>query len=185
MKQRIRLTESDLHRIVKESVKRVLRESTDGNLYAQIQTIDKSLSQIDDDTHVSRFYSDENQITIAVSRSVNHLGKRKIIEMMKNYGYDYSTSGANDEYIMMTFERICRTESKGNKGKVLKEGLEKKVWEKNEELRVLLKKVFSNLNGEERDYLYDMLNNDIWNTVYVALSVLKPYNPIKQTKDQL
>ena len=33
MKNRIRLTESDLHKIVKESVKRVLRENESNNVY--------------------------------------------------------------------------------------------------------------------------------------------------------
>ena len=48
MKQRIRLTESDLHRIVKESVKRILMEEKEDidwlskscNAYASIQDIE-------------------------------------------------------------------------------------------------------------------------------------------------
>jgi len=105
------MAESNLHKIVKESVNKVVRESIEGDLYTQFQAIDKSLSQIDNETYVSRFYSDENQITIAVSRSVNRLGRQRIIEMMKNYGYSYSTSGGNGKYIMMTFEPIIVTES--------------------------------------------------------------------------
>ena len=82
-------------------------------MYNQFQSIDKSLSQIDNKTYVSRFYSDENQITIAVSRSVNRIGRQKIIEIMKNFGYRYCTSGANGGHIMMTFEPIIVTESNG------------------------------------------------------------------------
>ena len=108
-KKIIRLTESDLHRVVKESVQAILPK----NLYSVFQVIDKSLSQIDNDTYVSRFYSDENQITIAVSRSVNRIGRQKIIEIMKDYGYRFYTSGANGEYIMMTFKPIIVTESNG------------------------------------------------------------------------
>ena len=111
-KKLIRLTENDLHRIVKESVNKILREAVDGNLYGLrkmqgeelYDDIDNSLSQLGDDVYVSRFYSDENQITIAANRTVGRNGKREIIEMMKNYGYDYYTSGANDQYIMMTFK---------------------------------------------------------------------------------
>ena len=39
MKQRIRLTESQLNRVVKESVKRVLKESTDNELYETVRDV--------------------------------------------------------------------------------------------------------------------------------------------------
>lgn len=112
-KKLIRLTEGDLHRIVKESVKKILKEEeVNGQLFglSKLQgrelydSIDENLKQFDGDAYVSRFYSDENQITIAANNAIGRDGRREIIEMMKNYGYDYYTSGANDGYIMMTFK---------------------------------------------------------------------------------
>ena len=111
MKKVIRLTEQDLHRIVKESVQRVLKEETGGQLFGltKIQgaelwdAIDKHLRQLGD-VYVSRFYSDEDQITIAANKNIGREGRKEVIETMKNFAYDYYTSGANDEFIMMTFK---------------------------------------------------------------------------------
>ena len=120
MKQRIRLTESDLHRIVKESVKRVLNEESpydnDGRFY---DVIDRSLSQnTDGNAYVSRFYSGPNQITIAVyvTNDIRNT-KRAVIETMKKFYYEYYTSGANGKYVMMTFKQNGNevTESMGKK----------------------------------------------------------------------
>ena len=106
MKKVIRLTENELHRIVKESVIRVLKESSpydnDGSIY---DGIDSKLSQIGD-AYVSKFYSDEHQITIAAHRNIGRDGRNEIIDMMKNLGYEYYTAGANDEYVMMTFKPL-------------------------------------------------------------------------------
>jgi hypothetical protein len=57
---------------------------------------------------VSRFYSDENQITLAVPISeYRNKGMRNyIIEKMEGFGYEYYTAGGNDGYLMMTFERM-------------------------------------------------------------------------------
>ncbi len=101
MKRRIRLTEGDLHRIVKESVNRVIKESQEELLWDEI---DSQLQQLGD-ARVSKFYSDEYQITIALNSNIRG-GKREVIGIMQNFGYDYYTSGANDEYIMMTFKPI-------------------------------------------------------------------------------
>ena len=104
MKRRIRLTEGDLRRIVNKSVRRVLRESSsydnDGSIYDEI---DSDLTHIGD-VYVSRFYSDENQITLALNKNLRG-SRREVIEIMQNYGCDYCTCGANGNYIMMTFEQ--------------------------------------------------------------------------------
>ena len=44
-------------------------------------------------------------------------------------------------------------------------------------LKLLFAKSFGNLNDNEKQYLYDLLNNEPWETIYVALEMLKPYNP--------
>ena len=104
----IRLTESDLHRVVKESVDRILNENSpydnDSIFY---DVIDRSLSQNTDyKASVSRFYSDQNQITIAVfvTNDIRNT-KRAVIETMKRFFYEYCTSGANGKYVMMTFKQ--------------------------------------------------------------------------------
>lgn len=72
----------------------------DGNIYDKI---DSMLSQIDDNVYVSRFYSDENQITIAAHKNIGGEGRKEVINIMKEFGYDLYTTGANDDFIMMTF----------------------------------------------------------------------------------
>ena len=69
--------------------------------------------------------------------------------------------------------RVRLTE--GDLHRIVKESVNKILNEGNtcEELRVLLKRAFSNLNDEERGFLFDMINNDTWYTVYVIMSVLK------------
>lgn len=44
-------------------------------------------------------------------------------------------------------------------------------------LKELLTKSFSTLNENEKQFLYDLLNNEPWETIYTALETLKPYNP--------
>ena len=98
MRKVIRLTESDLHHIIKESVKKTLRRINEGR--EMYDRIDAELSKFGD-AHVSRFYSDENQITLAVHKSIS---RKPIIDLMQKFGYDYYTAGGNDDYIMMSFE---------------------------------------------------------------------------------
>lgn len=77
-----------------------LPEDIDGNIYDKI---DSMLSQIGDNVYVSRFYSDENQITIAAHKNIGREGRKEVINIMKEFGYDLYTTGANDDFIMMTF----------------------------------------------------------------------------------
>lgn len=44
-------------------------------------------------------------------------------------------------------------------------------------LKQLFAKAFGNLDDNEKQYLYDLLSNETWETVYVALEILKPYKP--------
>lgn len=46
-------------------------------------------------------------------------------------------------------------------------------------LKQLFAKSFANLDDNEKQFLYDLLNNETWEVVYVALESLKPYNPNK------
>jgi hypothetical protein len=42
-------------------------------------------------------------------------------------------------------------------------------------LKQVLNKSFSNLNDNEKIFLYDVLNEETWEVVYAALNILKPY----------
>lgn len=46
-----------------------------------------------------------------------------------------------------------------------------------ESLKQLLTKAFTNLNDNEKQFLYDLLSNEPWETIYTALETIKPYNP--------
>ncbi len=90
--------ESRLRGMIREAVRSALNEN--GDIY---DNIDSKLSQIGDDVYVSRFYSDENQITIAAHKNIGREGRKEVINIMKEFGYDLYTTGGNDDFIMMTF----------------------------------------------------------------------------------
>ena len=50
-------------------------------------------------------------------------------------------------------------------------------------LKQLFVKSFSNLDDNEKQFLYDLLSNETWETVYVALETLKPYNPNNEVNE--
>lgn len=110
-KQRVRLKESQLGQIIREAVRKVIKEDGQGNLYGMARLngvelydrIDNALSKYFQDTHVSRFYSDENQITVAVSKANEN--RKDVIKLMNQFGYEYYTCGGNGDYTMMTFTR--------------------------------------------------------------------------------
>jgi hypothetical protein len=60
--------------------------------------IDEYLSDLED-SHVSRWYCDENQITIAASRN----DVREVKRIMSDLGYKLYDSGANGEYVMLSY----------------------------------------------------------------------------------
>lgn len=50
-------------------------------------------------------------------------------------------------------------------------------------LKQIFTKSFGNLSDNEKQFLYDLLSNETWETVYVALETLKPYNPKKKVNE--
>jgi Cdc6-like AAA superfamily ATPase len=73
--------------------------------------------------------------------------------------------------IMKINESQLRKIIKESVKKVLKEEISNDYYE---DLKQLLAKSFSNLNDNEKTFLYDLLNKQTWEVVYAALSVLKP-----------
>lgn len=60
--------------------------------------IDEYLCDLED-SHVSKWYCDENQITIAASRN----DVREVKRIMSDLGYKLYDSGANGEYVMLSY----------------------------------------------------------------------------------
>lgn len=60
--------------------------------------IDEYLCDLED-SHVSRWYCDKNQITIAASRN----DVREVKRIMSDLGYKLYDSGANGEYVMLSY----------------------------------------------------------------------------------
>ena len=63
--------------------------------------------------------------------------------------------------------------------KIIKESVKKALKEEishdyYESLKQVLTKSFSNLNDNDKIFLYDLLNEQTWEVVYAALSILKP-----------
>ena len=110
----LRITEKNIRRAVNESINHLLKEDVDGNLYGLTKLtgkelydeIDKALVQLGDDVYVSRFYSDDSQITIAANKNIGGGGRHRVIDIMYEFGYDYYTAGGNGEYVMMTFKPL-------------------------------------------------------------------------------
>ena len=80
-KKTIKLTESDLHNIIKKSVKSILNENLYGMQRLQgkelYDRIDECLSEIGD-AQVSRFYCTDSIITIAMNQTLGIEGRNKI-----------------------------------------------------------------------------------------------------------
>lgn len=66
-------------------------------------SVDDSLSAMELDAYVNRFYSDDNYLVISIGRSVS---KREVEDIVFPYGYAYYDAGANDDRLMLTFQRV-------------------------------------------------------------------------------
>ena len=91
MKKRIRLTESDLHRIVNRSVKRVLREESQKD--SILFNVGRALSQYYNSNIVNYDANDsnENVIAITVQCNPNEIQQYRsgIDRIMQNFGFSY------------------------------------------------------------------------------------------------
>ena len=73
-------------------------------------------SMNEDDAHVSRFYSDENNLVIAVKPNFN----TKVRKIMDNLGYTLYDMGSNGKYSMLTYKTNQIYESKNMKKNIVK-----------------------------------------------------------------
>lgn len=102
-KNTISINESQLHKLIAEKIRKVLKESLNGE--TPYDEMDERLQEIGD-AHVSRFYSDENQITLAVNMNTGSEGRIEAENIMRDFGYKLYDLGTNESYVMMTFKRM-------------------------------------------------------------------------------
>lgn len=111
----VKINENTLKQIVKESVNNVIKEALlgdtepdeNGNIFMNgnqiFDEIDKQLSRFGD-AHISRFYSDDGNVVVAVHRDIYGKCKNEIKGIMSEYSYSFYDVGADGDYAMMTFK---------------------------------------------------------------------------------
>lgn len=100
-KQTIKLKESQLRNFIKESMKKVLKE---GESIVEFNNLDAIFNEnFGDVVRISRFYSDVNNVVVAVQRQAYGTIAEKVTSIMDEFGYTLSDVGANGEVVMMTF----------------------------------------------------------------------------------
>lgn len=102
-KNTISIIESRVCKFIAKKIKKAMKESLDGEI--PYDEMDERLQEIGD-AHVSRFYCDENQITLAVNMNTGSEGRIEAENIMKDFGYKLYDLGTNEPYVMMTFKRI-------------------------------------------------------------------------------
>lgn len=90
-------------KVIYEKIMNIPKESLNGE--TPYDEMDGRLQEIGD-AHVSRFYCDENQITLAVNMNTGSEGRMEAESIMKDFGYKLYDLGINEPYVMMTFKRM-------------------------------------------------------------------------------
>ncbi len=114
MKKRIRLTESDLHRIVKESVNRVLKE-TNGNDTIDREWYSKRGAILDDDEeYIARYYDIFDKAYHSIYKLENFLNKSVNVNDFEYLSYQVRNSkgSAIQNAIIEAINAVHNAESK-------------------------------------------------------------------------
>ena len=96
----VRLTESELRKVIQESISMVLNENLTSE---EFDRIDDMLEKYGD-VCVFRFYSDLDDLTISANKDVMQQ-KDAIVNDMKRFGYILYTVNSDGDYIMLEFKR--------------------------------------------------------------------------------
>lgn len=95
MKKIIRLTESDLHRIVKESVKRILKESNEREVFTiSAFNIDKE-EEVDDMQYCGQTYYDIDDAIASATEFAQSLVDYGSVVMVTVYAGEYETESGD------------------------------------------------------------------------------------------
>lgn len=126
----LKLTESQLHQVIENVVRNIMEDTrsqrmkdpinqwfkdmnnaqrlrdTMDNVYGSsakkyFDEIDRMLQQYGD-AHVSRFYSDDNNLVVAVNKTADDR-KDDIVRGIEEIGYKFTNAGENGEYVMLDF----------------------------------------------------------------------------------
>lgn len=204
----MKINESQLKKIIKESIKKVLNEGEQRTPIFTLNAVDLTTDEgFNDMQYTSQTYYSEQEAIEAAKDMANTYsdwdGVINISVMAGEYElpsgdvygepYDiYTVSNKDDETTRSAREKsgyvrhdVDDYHTPINEGRysqlrkiiqesvknVLKEDISNGYYE---DLKQLLAKSFSNLNDNEKTFLYDLLNKQTWEVVYAALSVLKP-----------
>jgi hypothetical protein len=124
MKQIIKLRESDLHRIVKESVKKIIKEGSDidtqERLYHTIANLEADLKTVisNTDSSSNQAFNSPDEKLLMISNALSHIDMNlskqaettfsKLLEVMselQNLRINLKTLGAKDSYWGHNFQR--------------------------------------------------------------------------------
>lgn len=100
IKNTIRLTKSDLNKIITETVSRVLRESDDVDRLRN--DINRELSQFGD-VRLTFMSPYDDYITVMYNNNDSTGSISDVIDIMSDFGYRYQDGGADGDYWVMTF----------------------------------------------------------------------------------
>lgn len=116
-KQTMKLNESELQKMISESVKKHLNEFYSVDDYEEdvFTPIDSELSKLGE-VFVSRFYSDESNAVVAVKKELFLEVKEEVKNIMSGFNYKLYDIGCSESYVMMTFKPdMGMQESKNSK----------------------------------------------------------------------
>lgn len=200
----MKISEKQLKKIIKESVKKALKEGQERTPVFGLNAVDLTTDEGFDDMQYTAkvYYSEEEAIEAAkdMARAYSDWDNVINISVMAGeyelpsgdvYGepYDiYTVSNKDDETTRSAREKrgYVRHDvdeypnlNESKLRKIIKESVKKALKEEisndyYESLKQVLAKSFSNLNDNEKIFLYDLLNEQTWEVVYAALSILKP-----------
>ena len=121
-KSTMKLNESELQKMISESVKKHLNEFYSVDDYEEdvFYPIDSELSKLGE-VFVSRFYSDESNAVVAVKKELYPEVKEEVKNIMSGFNYKLYDIGSSESYAMMTFKPdMGMQESKNNKKNSIK-----------------------------------------------------------------
>lgn len=87
---------------------RMVKDSKNTALFDEVDSVLSSFGDI----HVSRFYSDDNMLTLAADYEVWRNNASQIKSEMRGFGYDLYNTGGNGDSIMLDFKKSRVSDSR-------------------------------------------------------------------------
>ena len=190
MGKQIKINEVTLKEMVKESVKKMISEAMLGDTEpdengCKLMSGDQVFNEIDNqlarfgDAHISRFYSDDSNVVVAVHRDIYFKCRDEIKGIMSEYSYRFYDVGSDGDYAMMTFKSepgLALGESKEQKENVVK-------LDENTLKQIVTESVKNVLKENMLNDYYSLQNvvNKVKQIVYGLVDTFGNYEPITST----